>query len=249
VLFLRSIIFIALFYLWTAVCSLAGLMTFMVPVERRFGPAKAWSRGTQKLLAVVVGIRQEHRGFDQLPDGPIIIACKHQSTWETTIFQGILVFPAIVLKKELLSVPLLGPYCQLLEMIAVDRAAGPKAMRGLLMAAKEAAQRGRPILIFPEGTRGSENGPPDYQAGIFGLYNHLKIPVIPVALNSGAYWLNDSVTLRPGKIIMEFLPAIEPGLNREAFMTRLTGEIEAACNRLLKLAEEASGSAPGNKGP
>ena len=243
-IFLRSIIFNALFYVWTAACSLAGLMTFMVPVERRFGPAKAWSRGTQKFLSIVAGIDQVHRGFDQLPDGPFIIACKHQSTWETTIFQGLLVYPAIVLKKEILSVPLLGPYCRLLDMIPVDRAAGPRAMRGMLKAAADAARKGRPIVIFPEGTRASESGRPVYQAGIYGLYNHLRIPVIPVALNSVAYWLNDSFVRRPGKIILEFLPAIEPGLKREAFMSRLTDEIEGACDRLLDLAHNTETSAP-----
>jgi len=245
---IRSIIFNALFYSWTAACALAGLMTFMVPVKRRFGPAKAWSRGVQFLLSIVAGIGQELRGFDQLPDGPYIIACKHQSTWETTIFQGLLVYPAIVIKKEILSVPLLGPYTQLLDMIPVDRAAGPRAMRGMLKAAADAARKGRPIVIFPEGTRASDSESSVYQAGIYGLYNHLKIPVIPVALNSAAYWLNDSFVRRPGKIILEFLPAIEPGLKRQAFMSRLTDEIESACDRLLDLADKSAASAPAAEG-
>ena len=236
---LRSLIFLGFFYFWTAACSAAGLLLFFRPVEKRFGPAKAWSRGIQKVLAAVVGVTQEHRGLDRFPDEPFIIACKHQSTWETTIFQGLLVYPAIVLKKELLSVPLLGTYCRILDMIAVDRKAGPSAMRGLLKAAAEAVRKGRPIVIFPEGTRGNSDEGTGYQAGIYGIYNHVKIPVIPVALNAAAYWRNDTFVLRPGKIIMEYLPAIEPGLKRDAFMKRLSGDIESACDRLLDLAKEA----------
>lgn len=244
-IYIRSILFNACFYTWTAGCSIAGAATFLLPFERRMGPARIWSKGVQILLRGVTGIRQELRGMEHLEGGgPLIIACKHQSAWETTIFQMLLDAPAIVLKRELLSVPFFGTYARLQKMIPVDRSAGPRALRSMLKAAREAIEYGRPIVIFPEGTRGSDSGERPYQAGIYGLYNHLGIPVVPVALNSGAFWLNDSFIRRPGTILMECLPPIEPGLDRKTFMARLSEQIETACDRLLALAE----SAPVNAG-
>lgn len=252
-IYIRSALFNILFFIWTALCSIAGRLLFFLPPEKAYPPAGVWSRGSQRLLSFVAGIKQEHWGVERIPDPPFIIACKHESTWETTIFQGLLPWPAVIIKKEILSLPLFGKYCEKLEMIAIDRDAGPSALRGMLRAAKKAVSQGRSIVIFPEGTRSGEKGANEYQTGIYGLYHYLKIPVVPVALNSRVFWLNDSFLRKPGTIIMEYLPPLEPGLGREEFMSRLRDEIEKESWKLTQLAqsggtETEKGSDQGNPG-
>jgi 1-acyl-sn-glycerol-3-phosphate acyltransferase len=106
-------------------------------------------------------------------------------------------------------------------------------MRYMLGRAKAAKELGRPIIIFPEGTRAALDAEPDYQPGVAGLYKQLKLPVVPMALNSGLYWGRRQAIKKPGKIIVEFLPPIEAGLDRRAFMQALETAVEDGTNRLV----------------
>ena len=116
------------------------------------------------------------------------------------------------------------------------------AIKQLVKDARIRADQGREVFIFPEGNRREPGAEPRYKRGIVALYKDLDIPVIPVALNSGLYWRRREFTRRPGKVIVEFLPAIEPGLTDEEFMQRLEGSIEPATDRLIK--EALSGPNP-----
>jgi 1-acyl-sn-glycerol-3-phosphate acyltransferase len=142
--------------------------------------------------------------------------------------------PVYVLKKNLLHIPVYGLYLYKLGMIAVDRDAGVSSMRNLIRQARHVLDEGRRyIVIFPEGSRVApgERGP--YQPGVAGLYGTLGIPVVPVALNSGLFWGRRKFLKYPGTITLEFLPAIAPGMAREAFMAELEGRIETASDRLM----------------
>ena len=136
------------------------------------------------------------------------------------------------MKQELVKVPIVGPYMRAMEMIPVDRKAGARALRQMVEDARAAASTGRAILIFPQGTRVAPGAKAPYHPGTAALYVGLGVPVIPVALNSGMYWSRNAFWKRPGKIVVEFLPPIPPGLDRKAFMARLEETLETATARL-----------------
>ena len=168
-----------------------------------------------------------------LPDGPVIIASKHQSSWETLAFARLFPDSAIVLKRELLFIPIVGWAMARAGNIAVARGDGASALRGLVKQAKAVIADGRSILIFPEGTRVAIGAEHPYQVGTAALYRQLGVPVVPVALNSGLFWGRRQFVKRPGVIDVEILPPIAPGLRREAFMTTLRERIEVATERLV----------------
>jgi 1-acyl-sn-glycerol-3-phosphate acyltransferase len=153
------------------------------------------------------------------------------SMWDTLALYLALKSPAIVLKRSLLYIPFYGWFLWKATAIAIDRGAGAGALRKMSAAAQKVLGEGRPILIFPEGTRKKPHAPPDYKPGVAGLYALSKVPCVPVALNSGVYWTG--FTKKPGTIVLEFLEPIAPGLKREAFMALLESRIETATSRLL----------------
>ena len=152
--------------------------------------------------------------------------------WETLFFMTIFDEPAIVLKKELMSLPIYGWYARIMEMIVVDREDGPGAIKELARQAERALGEGRPIIIFPEGTRQPPGATPDYKPGIALLYRQLNIPCVPAALNSGLLWQAHGLMRSPGLVTVEFLPPIAPGLDRKTFMSTLEERIESATHRL-----------------
>lgn len=235
-LFIRSLTFNVAFFAWSVFWSLLSFPFLVVPRKRAAFVQRNWSRGISFLLRVLAAIRLEVRGLERLNEGPMIVACKHQSAWETTFFQGLFDNPAMVMKKELLRIPFFGWYTRKMGMIAVDRSRGTLALRDMIRKASIAAKDGRKIVIFPEGTRVGSDDDQAYRAGIFALYRRIGIPVVPVALNSGRFWSRRSFYRYPGTIVLEFLEPIEPGLDRDAFMERLTTEIEEASERLKALA-------------
>ena len=175
-----------------------------------------------------LGITHEIRGLENIPNGPIMIASKHQSMWDTQIYNLIFYDCIFVLKRSLLAVPLVGWFMWRAGMIAVDRRAGAAAMRKLLRDARTSVENGHTIVIFPEGTRMPPGERGCYQPGVAALYKELGLPVVPGALNSGTYWPRRAFKKRPGCIVLEFLPAIEPGLDRHDFMKELEEQIETA---------------------
>jgi 1-acyl-sn-glycerol-3-phosphate acyltransferase len=131
-------------------------------------------------------------------------------------------------------------------MIAVDRKGGAQAMRALLEAARAALAEGRPLVIFPQGTRtppGPAGAEAPYLPGVAALYRGLGVPVVPVALNSGLFWPRRGFLRRPGRILLEYLPPIPPGLSRADFLSELGQRIETASRRLEAEAQGLPGSA------
>jgi len=228
----RSLLFNLLFYGFTAVLAVLGLPVLLFGQPAGAALARLWVRTAVLLARRVAGIEVELRGRENLPAGPAIVAAKHQSAWETFYLTDLFDVPATVLKKELLSIPLLGWYLRAAGMIPVDRKAGSAALRPMLAAAREAVADARTILIFPQGTRVAPGAAAPYHPGTAALYGGLGLPVVPVALNSGLYWSRNAFWKRPGRIVVEILPAIPPGLDRRVFMARLQETLEAATARL-----------------
>jgi len=223
----------ALFLLWfaavTAILSLIFLPVLVLPRAATVWLARLWSRATFWGLKVFTGIGFEIRGIP--PRGPVLVASKHMSMWDTMALYLALEAPATVLKRELLHIPFYGWFLWKATAIAINRGAGASALRKMAAAAQGVLAEGRPILIFPEGTRKKPGAPPDYKPGVAGLYALLEVPCVPVALNSGVYWTG--FLKRPGTIVLAFLEPIAPGLKRGAFMTLLEQCIESATAELL----------------
>jgi len=229
----RSLAFNAVFYLNLIVFMVLGLWFFITPRAWSMAALKAWSRVSQWWLWAIAGTRVEVRGREHVPAGAALVAGKHQSMWETFALFPLLDDPAIVLKRELMWIPVFGWFAWKFGMIAVDRAARGPALKSLLRRAEAAVARNRQILVFPEGTRRAPDAPPDYKSGATALYLKLKVPCVPFALNSGLFWPRRKLVRRPGTIIVEFLPAIPPGLSRREFERLLLEAIEPATARLV----------------
>ncbi len=234
-LWLRSLAFNVGWYLGSVLFALAGAPLLLAPRRVVVAWARSWITFVLWWLRVTCGLTHRVTGRENQPAGPVIIACKHQSTWETLAFT--LLFPdiAIVLKRELLFIPIVGWAMARAGNIAVARGDGGAALRGLVKQAKAALADGRSIVIFPEGTRVAPGDRRPYQVGTAALYRQLGVPVVPMALNSGLFWGRRKWIKRPGTITLEVLPPIAPGLRREAFMETLTDRIESATARLSGL--------------
>jgi 1-acyl-sn-glycerol-3-phosphate acyltransferase len=231
---LRALAFNVVFFAWTAVIGTLGLPVLCAPraAAMRFG--HFWSRGVLTFLHVIVGLDHKVCGLDRIPRGGCIIAMKHQSTWDTLILPVVLADPAIVLKRELLFLPLYGWYAARVGSIAIDRKAGAVALRKMVARAQAIAAQGRPIVIFPEGTRVAPGAHLPYQPGVAALYQKLGLPLVPAALNSGLFWGRRSFLKRRGQITLEFLEPIPPGWPRRRLMTELEQRIETATEALLR---------------
>jgi 1-acyl-sn-glycerol-3-phosphate acyltransferase len=232
-LILRSLTYQTYFWLMSAVMTLAHFPLLVFSRKFFIRRIRRWSEFTLWGLRTFAGLGVEIRGAEHIPQGGALIASKHQSMWETVMLFVLLKDPAIIIKKELTWVPLYGWYCLKARMIVVDRGAHAKALRGLMRDSKSRFDEGRQILIFPEGTRMPVGAQPDYKSGIAAIYAQVNAPCVPVAVNSGLYWPKGSFLRYPGKVLIEFLPPIEPGLKRPDFMERLESSIEIATDRLV----------------
>ncbi|MGH6979899.1 MAG: lysophospholipid acyltransferase family protein [Stellaceae bacterium] len=230
---LRSILFNALFYLGTVIASLLGLPVLLLPrrVAASFG--HYWAKWVLWLAGWSAGLRYEVRGRENLPRGPSIVAVKHQSAWDTFAAAALFDDPAIVVKRELFRIPFYGWYLRKAGMIGIDRDLGAGALRRMLTASRAAVAQGRPILIFPEGTRTPVGGDAPYHPGVAALARDLKLPVVPVALNSGLFWGRRAFYKRPGTIVVEILPPLPGETDRRRITDELRSRIETATARLV----------------
>lgn len=231
---LRAGLFNALFFLLTAAMGVLLLPLLALPRRCSVSALHVWAGAVLALLRGVVGLRVRVTGREHLPAaGAMLVAAKHQSAFDTIVWLTLLPDAAYVLKRELLRIPLYGWFAAHAGMIAVDRAAGGAAMRGLIRDAAAALAEGRQVVIFPEGTRTAPGEAGPYQPGIAALYARAGLPVIPVATDSGRFWGRRAFVKRPGIITVAIQPPIPPGLDRTAFLDALRGRIEPASLALL----------------
>jgi 1-acyl-sn-glycerol-3-phosphate acyltransferase len=233
--YLRSILFCAMVVILTVVLSLTvpfmALFNASSPTVRAV--SQVWARGIMWLFRFVLGLDYREIGRANVPDGPCIIACNHQSLWETAALSMIFPDASIVAKKELGRAPIVGWFLRRYPMILVDRAAGRQALKLMVEEAQRAVAEGRKVLLFPQGTRQAIGEPLVFQAaGISALYTSLDVPVVPAACNSGLFWGKKTLMIHSGTVTLSYLPPIAPGLNRKEFQPMLERMITKESERL-----------------
>ncbi|WP_367717735.1 1-acyl-sn-glycerol-3-phosphate acyltransferase [Nitratireductor sp. GISD-1A_MAKvit] len=244
-LHIRSTVFNVLFYLnlilqmlfWTPVY-------FLLPRKKAWFVPKFWAASSLWLQKIVTGAHSEISGLEHLPDGPCIIAPKHQSFWDTIAFLPHIPDALYILKRELMWIPFFGWYVAKMRMIPINRGSRTKALKQAVKSARILMQEKRQLIIYPEGTRRPPGAEPAYKYGIVELYAQLNVPVVPVAHAAGLFWPRRKFLRHPGIIRARFLPPIEPGLPREEFQKRLVQDTEAACDEMLVEAATANNPPP-----
>jgi 1-acyl-sn-glycerol-3-phosphate acyltransferase len=229
----RSIVFQLLFFLNMIVLILIWLPGLFMRRQVSQELGRTWGRTTLWLLDKIVGLKIEWRGIENIPTGPLIVAAKHQSMWETFVLPIRFSDFSYILKHELIWLPFFGWYLLAAEQVAIDRSRGGKLMPQLVEKSRRIFAQGRQLFIFPEGTRRPAGAPSQYKIGVAYLYESTGVAVLPVAVNSGLFWPKRAFIIRPGTAVIEFLPVIPPGLAPREFFRRLESEIETASNRLI----------------
>ena len=234
---LQSISFAIAFWAWSIIANIVFLPTLVMPRPAVVLGQRVWAHGVTTALKLFAQLDVEVRGKINSPKGPHIIAAKHQSAWDTIIFHVLAQDPAIVMKQELLKIPIYGWYCKKSKMIPIDRSTGLSSLKRMIASCKAAAKANRPIVIFPQGTRVAPGVDQPYLSGVTALYKYLNLPVVPVALNSGLFWPNRGITCKRGTIVIEFLEPIGPGLSHKTFAVELRQRIEDGTEKLVAEAQ------------
>lgn len=233
----RSFFFNIAFFAVTAVLSVLYLPGLLLPRKVFVGLVRFWLRIVTLLEYTILGLKYEVRGRENLPEsGPYIIACKHQSAYET--FKAHLLFddPAIILKKELLRIPFFGAYLSKAGVLAIDRSTPERALRSIQNGALKIREQGRPLLIFPQGTRVRPDDTPlqkPYKPGVARVQEVTGLPVVPIALNSGVFWPRNAWLKSPGTVIFQIMKPIHPGRERHALMNEVESVIERQTGLLV----------------
>ena len=222
---LRSILFWLLFFLMSSVASIGAVIALPISHRATIGFVRLWARFHRLICRFVLGHRIVVEG--DMPDSPVLYVFKHESAFETIEQPMLFRHPAVFAKEELFSIPVWGQAARFYGLIPVDRDGGGKAMRAMLGAAKAALAKGRPLVLFAEGTRVPHGHAPQLRPGFAGMYRLLGVPVIPVAVDSGIAYPPRRWVKWPGTITYRIGETIPPGLPREEAEARVRAAINA----------------------
>jgi 1-acyl-sn-glycerol-3-phosphate acyltransferase len=222
---LRSLLYAAIFYPATVLWVLAGVPATLLGRKATLAVVLSWVRLQNWLTRHILGIRVRVEG--RIPAGPRLIAVKHQSMFETLDMVRLAHLPIIIMKKELADIPLFGFMTRCYGIIPVERSAGATALRSLVEEGRNAAATGRPVIIYPEGTRVRVGQSPELKSGFAALYRALGLPVVPVAVDSGRLW-GRGLVHEAGTVTFKVGEEIPAGLPR----TEIEARVHAAINAL-----------------
>ena len=221
---LRSLLFYIVFYLGSIYHVAGSALLVTLGSRRTFRRVvEDWSRWHRWCARVLLGIDQRIEGT--IPSGQVLVALKHESFYEAIDLPAMFDRPSVFAKAELMRLPLWGFAADRYGLVAVERGQGAKALRAMLNAAKKYSADGRPLLIFPEGTRVPHGQRAELQSGFAGLYKLLGLPVVACAIDSGP--LYHRRWKRPGTVTFRFSEPIPPGLPREEIEQRVQDAINA----------------------
>lgn len=232
---IRSLAFNLYFYLGTLLTAVIGIILVPIPTPVILrGLLHFWARAVVWGMRWIGGMKVEFRGLENLPKtGPALLANKHHSECDGIFLAAQIRGIAFVAMQELFRYPLIGAILYRLQMIRVDACGGGRERENLAQFAKRAYDSGRHIAIYPEGNLMAPGERERYRSGIYYLYRDLGLEVTPVATSIGLLWNRRDWRKKSGRAAIEFLPAIETGLDKQTFMRRLEETIETASDRLI----------------
>jgi 1-acyl-sn-glycerol-3-phosphate acyltransferase len=236
----RSLIFAFQAYLVMVLMAVALAPWAMVDRRGAFAAVHGWCRWVRWTASWMVGLKSEVRG--PVPDGEVMIAAKHQSFFDIIILVSVLPRPKFIMKKQLVWTPIVGWYGKRIGCVAVDRGKRGAAIKAMVERVNAGDQDPGQLIIFPQGTRVAPGAKRDYKVGVSVLYQELNRPVVPVACNVGVFWPRQRVYREPGLAVIEFLPMLEPGLEKRAFLSQIEEIVETRSNALMA---EAGFQVPG----
>lgn len=226
----RSTVFNITFILVNALCCIIYLPTLLLPRRIYLWFIQLYHYIILALEYLILGLRYEVRGKEHLPShGSYLVAAKHMSTYETIKLRLLFKDPSIILKKELLSIPLWGQFLKKTDIIAIDRSSPDAATKSIKDGALRMKAQGRPIVIFPQGTRVWPNDTPQekrYKSGVYRMQAATDLTVVPMATNSGMFWPRSGWLKSSGTVTFKILPPIKPGMEKDDFMKHLEREVE-----------------------
>lgn len=236
-IFIRQILFNIAFYVGTALYCMVLTPLMLLPRPIYIIALTSYFKSVHLVEKYILGLDFEVRGLENAPKtGPFIIAAKHQSAYETMKMHVLFYDPAIIMKKELSYIPLWGWLAMKAKMIFIDRGSREVALKSIINGAKRVEREGRPLVIFPQGTRVSVDETTEtrpYKGGIIRMYEATNQPILPIAMNSGLYWKKKAFFKYPGKVIFEYLPPIPAGLTSQEVMERLQNGLETKSAALV----------------
>jgi 1-acyl-sn-glycerol-3-phosphate acyltransferase len=231
--FLRSALFMLLMVLTTPPFVVVFLLMFWLPLRSRRRFVMPWVDFAMWLVRHLLRIDQRILGRENIPAGPCVVLCKHQSAWETLALQQIFTLTSFVYKQELHWLPFFGWGIKLMPFVAIDRGAGKRALAQVARRGKRRLAEGYSVVVFPEGTRVAPGAHRRYKIGGAYLAAYAGVPVVPVALNSGECWRRNAFIKQPGTVTVSIGPAIDPqGLSAEDINLRAEAWIETEMRRL-----------------
>tara|TARA_B100001094_G_C18078233_1_gene743774 strand:+ start:209 stop:919 length:711 start_codon:yes stop_codon:yes gene_type:complete len=228
---IRSLLFFIIFIQWGLLVGIT-LMPLLISKKSSLWTIKLWAKGVQFISKFILKINLEINGKKNISDKPCIIAAQHQSSFETYILFLLFKNPIFIVKESLHTIPIAGWFIKRCGAIGINRNKGLKSLKKILCSSEQALKNNEILIIFPEGTRKIPNNDFIIQSGISAIYNHCKVPVIPLSLNSGFLWGKNSFFKKSGTITFDFAEPILPGLNRKNFEKELKEKIQ---NKSLKL--------------
>ncbi|MCB1398125.1 MAG: 1-acyl-sn-glycerol-3-phosphate acyltransferase [Rhodobacter sp.] len=228
---LRSLLFAAQVYGMMVILSVALAPWALFDRRGAFAAVHLWCGWVRWTASWMIGLRSEVRG--EVPVGEVMIAAKHQSFFDIIMLCSVLPRPKFIMKKQLIWAPIVGWYALRIGCVPVDRGRRGAAIKAMVERVNSGSQEPGQLIIFPQGTRVAPGAQHDYKVGVAVLYEELGAPVVPVACNVGVFWPRRRIYRQPGLAVIEFLPTVEPGLAKRAFLEEIQREVEGHSNRLM----------------
>jgi 1-acyl-sn-glycerol-3-phosphate acyltransferase len=219
----RTILFTLAFYGGSVPIVVVAFIILPFSRHRLQSMARFWGGYHYACARTLLGI--EARIDGAIPEGQVLYAIKHESFFETIELLRIFNRPAVVAKIELSRIPLWSQIARTYGMIFIDRAGGAVALRAMMTEVRRFVAEGRSIVIYPEGTSTPPGEQPQLQAGFAGLYKLAKLPVVPIALDSGLLYPRRGFIKYPGVVTYKFGEIIPAGLPREEIEARVHAAI------------------------
>lgn len=229
---LLSLAFVIQMYLVMAILALIVTPMALFNLNTAYWAIRIYCLWVRWSASVLVGLKSEIRG--QIPSGNTLICAKHQSFFDILILCSVIRCPRFVMKREILRLPIVGYYAKRIGCIPIDRGKGSIAVQQMLKGVSSKMPNAGPLIIYPQGTRVNPGVKRRYKMGAGILYELYETGCTPVATNVGVFWPKAAILRKPGLAVVEFLPPIKGGKQKEEFMQELQDNVEHHSNLLMR---------------